>query len=87
LLDPDVDFTPIDINVFFTNNNFDTPENVIISMNEIYNTFTFTNINRMYFSVLKDAFTTKNKYPGIFKTSMISLHGIRPLQTSGIFDD
>lgn len=87
LIDPDVDFTPIDINVFFTNNSFDTNENIIKAMDEIYNTFTFTNVNRMYFSVLNDAFSTKAKYREIFKTSMVSLHGIRPFQTAGIFDD
>ncbi len=87
LIDPDVDFTPIDINVFFANNSLDTNENIIKAMDEIYNTFTFTNVNRMYFSVLHDAFTTKAKYSEIFKTSMISLHGIRPFQTAGIFDD
>jgi len=87
LIDPEVDFTPIDINVFFANNNFDTNENIIKAMDEIYNTFTFTNVNRMYFSVLNDAFTTKAKYREIFKTSMLALHGIRPFQTAGIFDD
>jgi hypothetical protein len=56
-------------------------------MDNIYNTFTVQNVNRIYFSVLFDAFTTKAKYPGIFKTSMVSLHGIRPFQSSGVFDD
>jgi hypothetical protein len=87
LIDPTVSFTPIDINIFFTDYNFDTPEDIIEAMDVIYNTFTVTNINRMYFSVLNDAFTTKAKYPGIFKTSMVSLHGIRPFQSSGVFDD
>jgi len=87
LVDPSIDFVPVDINIFFENNSFDTAENIISAMDEIYNTFTYTNVNRMYFSVLKDAFTTKAKYPDIFKTSMISLHGIRPFQTSGVFDD
>ena len=87
LVNPDIDFTPIDINAFFVDYSFDTTANIITAMDEIYNTFSYTHVNRMYFSVLKDAFTTKAKYPDIFKTSMISLHGIRPFQTSGIFDD
>ena len=87
LVDPTVDFESIDINVFFSNYNFDTPEDIIASMNRIYDTFPVVNVNRMYFSVLNDAFTTKSKYPGIFKTSMVSLHGIRPFQNSGVFDD
>ncbi len=86
LTDPNVDFTPIDINVFFANNNFDSPDAIIVAMNEIYNTFLFTDVNRMYFSVLHDAFTTKDKHPDIFKTSMLSLHGVRPFN-SGFFDD
>ncbi len=87
LIDPDVSFAPIDINIFFSNYNFDTPEDIILSMNAIYNTFTVSNVNRIYFSILHDAFTTKTKYPGIFKTSMVSLHGIRPFQSAGVFDD
>jgi len=87
LVDPGVDFTPIDINSFFTLHNFDTTEAIISSMETIYTSFKVTDVNRIYFSVLHDAFTTKSKYHGIFKTSMVSLHGIRPLQTSGVFDD
>ena len=87
LIDPEVSFTPIDINVFFSDFSFDTSEEIIAAMDAIYNTFTISNVNRMYFSVLFDAFTTKAKYPGIFKTSMVSLHGIRPFQSSGVFDD
>lgn len=86
LLDPNVDFTPIDINAFFTANNFDTPDNIISAMDEIYNTFTFTHVNRIFFSVLNDAFTTKAKHPSIFKTSMVSLHGVKPFNTLGYFD-
>jgi len=87
LIDPDVSFAPIDINIFFNSYSFDTPENIILSMDAIYDTFTVSNVNRIYFSILHDAFTTKAKYPGIFKTSMVSLHGIRPFQSSGVFDD
>lgn len=87
LIDPNIDFSPINIDSFFTENSFDTADNIIAAMDEIYNNFSYTHVNRIYFSVLHDAFTTKAKYPDIFKTSMISLHGIRPFQTSGIFDD
>ena len=87
LIDPDVDFAPININSFFDTYNFNTPADIILTMDRIYTTFKFSDVNRMYFSVLQDAFTTKSKYPGIFKTSMVSLHGIKPLQVSGVFDD
>ena len=87
LQDGDNDFAPVDIDVFFEQYNFDTPENIIEAMNVIYNTFTFTNVNRMYFEVLQDSFAFKSKYEDIFKTSMISIHGIRPFQVAGVFDD
>lgn len=82
------DFQPIDINVFFTQHNFDTDENIVEAMNTIYNTFSYEHVNRMAFAVLHDAFSLKTEYEGIFKTSMISLNGIKPLQAAGqIFDD
>ena len=87
LKNPDNDFYPVDINVFFENHNFDTDENTIDAMTTIYETFAFEHVNRMFFSVLHDAFSLKSKYPDIFKTSMIALHGIRPFQVGGLFDD
>jgi len=81
------DFAPVDIDVFFDTYSFDTDANIVAAMNEIYNTFSFTNVNRMYFSVLQDAFGFKAKYEDMFKTSMISLHGIKPFQVAGVFDD
>lgn len=87
LNNPDNDFSPVDINVFFQQHNFDTAENIVAAMNTIYNTFPFIHVNRMFFDVLLDAFSTKRKYEDIFKTSMIALHGIRPFQVGGLFDD
>lgn len=87
LVDPTIDFTPIDIDKFFTNHNFDTPDAIVAAMDVIYNTYLYTHVNTIYFAVLMDAFTTKAQYPGLFKTSMLSLHGIRPFHTNGIFDE
>lgn len=87
LLNPDNSFYPVDVNVFFERENFDTPEDIESAMNTIYNTFPFEHVNRMYFSVLLDAMSVKLEYAGIFKTSMIALHGIRPFQVAGVFDD
>ena len=87
LEDPNNDFHPVDINVFFETHNFDTAEDIILSMDTIYNTFKFEDVNRIYFSVLHDAMSFKDKYEDIFKTSMVALHGIRPFQVAGIFDD
>ena len=87
LQNPDHDFQPVDINVFFELHSFDTTDEIIDSMDTIYNTFPFEHVNRIYFSVLLDALSLKSKYPDIFKTSMIALHGIRPFQIAGIFDE
>ena len=56
-------------------------------MNTIYNTFPFEHVNRMFFNVLLDGFSLQDKYEDIFKTSMVALHGIRPFQVGGLFDD
>ncbi|MGI0075809.1 MAG: hypothetical protein ACREAU_00190 [Nitrosopumilaceae archaeon] len=87
LTNPDIQFYPIDIGVFFINHSFDTPENIIIAMNALYNTFSSEHINRIFFSVLHDAFVTKARFAELFKTSMISVHGIRILETQSFSDD
>lgn len=87
LNNPNNDFAPVDINVFFDTYNFDTPEAIEEAMNVIYNTFVFSHVNRMFFDVLLDGLSMAGKYEDIFKTSMVALHGIRPLQVGGAFDD
>lgn len=89
LNDPNVDFSPVDVNVFFQNHEFDQndPETIVDAMNSIYNTFPYIHVNKMFFECLLDAFSKKRKYEDIFKTSMIALHGIRPFQVGGLFDD
>jgi hypothetical protein len=86
LNDPENDFTPIDINVFFSQYNFDTNADIVQAMEYIYNNFPYLHVNAMFFEVLLDAFSKKTKYEGIFKTSMISVYGIRPMEVSGLFD-
>ena len=87
LNNPNNDFAPVDINVFFNTYAFDTNDEIIASMDAIYNTFPYNHVNRMFFEVLLDAFSKKSKYEGIFKTSMIALNGVRPFQVGGLFDD
>jgi len=84
---PENNFQPIDINVFFSRHTFDTPEEVVAAMDTIYNTYSYVHVNRIFFSVLQDALSTQVEYADIMKTSMVSLHGIRPFQVGGIFDD
>lgn len=81
------DFSPVNIDDFFTRNNFDTPAAIITAMNEIFTTFTTTHINRIWFETLHDAFSTRSKYKEIMKTSWVALHGIRVLEVGGLFDD
>ena len=84
---PDNDFLPIDISIFLETYPMDTNASVIAGMAEIYNTFQYYHVNRIFFETLQDAFSTKSKYPDMFKTSMVSLHGIRVLETAGLYDD
>lgn len=87
LEDPDNNFYPIDINSFFATYSFDTPEDTVIAMDALYNTFTAEHVNNIWFNCLEDAFSVKSKYREFFKTSWVALHGIRVLEVSGLFDD
>lgn len=87
LTDPNVDFYPINIDTFLNNNTFDTNDDIISTMNNIYNSFPFQHVNRIFFLVLYDALSFKKQHSEIFKTSMVALHGIKILETQGLFDD
>lgn len=86
LQDPNNDFTPINLRDFFDEYSFDTPENIIESMNAMYNTFAQTHINRMFFKVVHTMLALKRKYSGIFKTSFISVHMKQQLQTPSVIN-
>ena len=77
----EIDFTPLDIDTFFKNYSFETPDAIIEAMDIVYNTFPTQNVNDIYFRVLLDAMSVKDKYEGIFKTSYIALTGVRILET------
>ena len=81
LQNPDNSFYPIDIDGFFQNYSFDTNDNIKLAMTAIYDTFSYKDVNRIYFEVLRDAFSTKAKYKEIFKTSMVSLYAVKSLVT------
>jgi hypothetical protein len=80
-------FEPVDINTFFEQNSFDTPENITEAMDTIYTTFPFENTNRMFFEVLLDALSFDSEQPDIFKTSWVALIGVQPFELEGAFDD
>ena len=85
LQDPNNDFSPIDINVFFAAQDFETEQGITDAMEDIYNTFTFTSVNRLYFKFLQDAMTTQPEFAGLFKTSWVALQGTQVFQTEQLF--
>lgn len=87
LKNPSNDFYPVDIDDFWSRNSFDTAASTYAAMTEIYNSFTSTHVNAMWFETLYDALTTRAKYKELMKTSWIALHGIRVLEVGGMFDD
>jgi hypothetical protein len=82
LYDPSHIFEPMDIGTFFQIYNFDTPSNIAIALNGMYNNFNNININRIFFKILRDALASNYQYEGIMKTSMISANVTKPFQTS-----
>lgn len=79
---PNYDLYPIDKSLFLDTYNFDTKDSSKEAMEYIYNNFASSDINRIFFSCLHDALSLKKDYGGIMKTSAISLHGIRVLETA-----
>jgi hypothetical protein len=71
---PNREFDGVDIDAFVNNNlNFNTPNDIITTMNLIYETFRREDVNYIFFEILKDAFSTKSKFEEIFKTSWVAL--------------
>ena len=87
LENPNNNFFPIDINNFLETYPIDTSENIITFMDAIYNTFSYTHVNAMFFETLMDALSQKLVYPGLFKTSMVSVHGIKLFESQGNLED
>jgi len=87
LNDADNEFRGIDVASFLELNTFDTSENIINSMEIIYTTFPTTDVNRIFFLFLNDALSGKRKYAKLLKTSMISVYGVKVLDTQEFFDE
>ena len=85
LQDPNNDFSPIDINVFFAAHDFVTEAGLIDVMDDIFNTFSFESVNRLYFKFVQDAFTTQPEFADLFKTSWVALQGTQIFQTEDQF--
>ena len=85
--DPAFDISPVDKDWFLNNYTFDTPTNIKTSMDYIYNSFGNQMVNKIFFEIMMDAFTSKTKYEEIMKTSWISLQGIQLLEIAGTAAD
>jgi hypothetical protein len=74
LNDPNREFDGVDIDNFINNTlNFSTPEDIVNTMNAIYDTFSPEDVNFIFFQVLQDAFSTKQEFEEFFKTSWVAL--------------
>jgi hypothetical protein len=61
--------------LFFENNQFDTDNNIIKSMEYIYSNFAAIEVNTIYFHLLSELVANNTKLDDIFKTSMVVLDG------------
>jgi hypothetical protein len=80
--DPKYDLSPVDKSLFLDTYSFDTPDEILKAMNYIYNTFAYSDINRIFFACLHDALSLKEQYGDIMKTSAIAIHSVNVLQTA-----
>jgi len=85
--DVENEFRGVDVASFLTLNSFDTPDDIITSMDLIYSTFPVEDVNRMFFLFLNDALSNKTEYAKLLKTSMISVYGVKVLDTKEAFDE
>ena len=87
LNDVDNEFRGIDVASFLSVNSFDSTQAITTSMEIIYTTFPTADVNRMFFLFLNDALAGKKKYAKLLKTSMISVYGVKVLDTQEFFDE
>ena len=85
--DPENEFRGIDISAFLRLNDFSTPEGILSGMRFIYDIFPVEDVNRLYFLFLNDALSNETEYAKLLKTSMISVFGVKVLDTGEAFDE
>ena len=85
--DVENEFRGIDVASFLALNDFTSPSAIITSMDTIYTTFPVADVNRIFFLFLNDALSNKTKYAKLLKTSMISVYGVKVLDTKELFDE
>ena len=87
LLDNDNDFTPFDPVEFVSKYDIEDRTEFVKMVDDIINTFDSKHVNSMWFEVLYDALSLQPQYKDVFKTSWISLHGVRIVDANGYFED
>ena len=73
LSDPNRVFTRVDVAEFLSRYDFEYKSDIVEALSEIYNSFTFEEINMIFFAVLHDAMAFKRQSSDIFKTSWVAL--------------
>ncbi len=87
LQDPTKDFSPVDIDDFFSRHDFSTSTGITAALTDIYNTFGAAHVNGIWFEILQDALASKPQYSGLMKTSWVALRGTQILDVGGLFND
>lgn len=73
LTDPNRVFEFVNIAEFLERHDFVTPEGIVAAMNEIYQSFSVSEVNSLYFATLHDAISLKKEYAEFLKTSWVAL--------------
>jgi hypothetical protein len=68
---------------FLQETSFDAPQNIRTAMQRIFDKFPSERVNEIFFETLLDIMAVKRDYADIFKTSWISIHGVKLLETAG----
>lgn len=82
LTDPTREFEFVSIPEFLANNDFNTPQGIVAAMTAIYQGFSVSEVNALYFAVLHDAISLKKEYGDFLKTSWVALQISENVQES-----
>lgn len=82
LTDPNRAFEFVNIAEFLDNNDFNTPEGIVAALTSIYQGFSVSEVNSLFFSILHDAISLKKEYGDFLKTSWVGLQISENVQES-----
>jgi hypothetical protein len=88
LRDTEFNISPINKERFMESFSFNSPTDIITTMDYIFTSFKSVDINAIFFNVLNEALSYNHELDGIFKTSMVAIHSTQKLiATQDIVDD